>query len=34
MLARVHLTGGVRLEEPAGSFGDADMAGTLMEGLR
>ncbi len=27
MLARVHLTGGVRLEGPAGSFGDADLPG-------
>jgi DNA-binding SARP family transcriptional activator len=28
MLARVHLTGGVRLEGPEGSFGDADLPGT------
>ncbi len=27
MLARVHLTGGVRLEGPTGSFGDADLPG-------
>lgn len=27
MLARVHLTGGVRLEGPEGSFGDADLPG-------
>jgi DNA-binding SARP family transcriptional activator len=28
MLARVYLTGGVRLDGPAGSFGEADLPGT------